>query len=174
MGQHDKSKILGTIFNVQKDLTFFHVQMLSLLLQAAWFFIAFYVSGEDIALVSAGDQIAKVVLWYLPLLMEFAFHLFYPSLAGSTPVKPSKIFKRSAITFTVVIGGGILVSTHYVLVASLTVMSSRTRPYYTRLTIHSWNLDPYDDCCWNLNQRLSCLCCAVCHLFWHRARPYSR
>lgn len=106
MRQTGSKRTCCRVLEAQRDVISFHIQIISALLQAICFFLAHKIIGGDIASVTRGDQIAKIVLWYLPLLIEFVFHLYHLKHAGSTLFKSSKVFERSACTFTVVIGGG--------------------------------------------------------------------
>ena len=56
--------------------------------------------------VTKGDRVAKVVLWYLPLLIEIAIHFYTLRLKGHTGYDQTRIFRRSAMTFTIILGGG--------------------------------------------------------------------
>ncbi|KAF5335607.1 hypothetical protein D9758_017258 [Tetrapyrgos nigripes] len=88
------------------DRTALLVHIGSLLFSSICFFISFGVIGSH---PGKGDQIAKLVLWYFPILIEVAAH--YLSIShfcrGCVQYNATAIIKRSATVFIIILGGGL-------------------------------------------------------------------
>ncbi len=56
--------------------------------------------------VSRGDEIAKVVLWYLPIVLEVIAHFWANTLPGHVSYPGEAVFARSSTLFIVVVGIG--------------------------------------------------------------------
>lgn len=53
-----------------------------------------------------GAQVAKVILWYYPLLFEVAMHFLAMSQPGHVLYPVDRVFERSAVVFVIILGGG--------------------------------------------------------------------
>ncbi|KAK7453192.1 hypothetical protein VKT23_011873 [Stygiomarasmius scandens] len=84
----------------------FLVHIGSLLFSSLCYFTAFGVIGTH---PDEGDQIAKLVLWYLPLLTEVAAHFISISRLcnGWVRYRAELISTRSATVFVIILGGGL-------------------------------------------------------------------
>ncbi|KAI5116979.1 hypothetical protein M0805_001590 [Coniferiporia weirii] len=73
----------------------------SVAFSSACYFAAYGVIGQD---PSEADQIAKLFLWYCPLLIELIAHF----VAGMTPGYPAEeIYDRGSTLFIIILGGGL-------------------------------------------------------------------
>lgn len=68
------------------------------------YFTAFAVIGKN---PNETDQIAKLLLWYLPLLIEVASHFVAASIPGRVRYNAEAIYSRSSTVFTIILGGGL-------------------------------------------------------------------
>ncbi|KAK7464155.1 hypothetical protein VKT23_006321 [Stygiomarasmius scandens] len=84
----------------------FLVHIVPLLFSSVCFFAAFGVVGKS---PDKGDQIAKLVLWYFPLLIEVAAHFIAISrfCGGRVRYNADSIFTRSSTVFIIILGGGL-------------------------------------------------------------------
>ena len=76
----------------------------SLLFSATCYFIAYLVIGKN---PDETDQIVKIILWYLPLLVEVAAHFVAASVPGRVRYSPEAIYGRSSTVFIIILGGGL-------------------------------------------------------------------
>ena len=53
------------------------------------------------------DQIAKIVLWFFPLLIEVAAHFIAANVPGRVRYPAAAIYERSATVFIITLGGGL-------------------------------------------------------------------
>ena len=68
------------------------------------YFIAFGVLGKN---PSEGDQIAKIVLWYFPLVIEVISHFVAANFPGRVRYPAEAIYERSATAFVIILGAGL-------------------------------------------------------------------
>ena len=72
----------------------------------------FYTAASILLRTSIGSeksvQIIKIILWYLPLLLEAAMHFLAITQMGHVLYPTERIFGRSAAIFVVILGGGML------------------------------------------------------------------
>ena len=68
------------------------------------YFIAYGVIGKN---PSEGDQIAKLVLWYFPVLVEVISHFVAANVPGRVRYPAEAIYERSATAFVIILGGGL-------------------------------------------------------------------
>ena len=68
------------------------------------YFGAYIAIGKD---PSEGDQIAKIVLWYFPLIIEAVAHFIAAALPGRVRYPAEAIYARSSTVFIIILGGGL-------------------------------------------------------------------
>ena len=90
--------------NRRLKTTAFFVHIGSLLFSAIGHFIAYFVIGKN---PDETDQIVKIILWYLPLLVEVAAHFVAASVPGRVRYSPEAIYGRSSTVFIIILGGGL-------------------------------------------------------------------
>lgn len=78
-----------------------HVGLLTF--SALCYFVAYIVIGEN---PSEVDEIAKLGLWYLPLVVEVIGHFVTSFLPERIAYPPEQILARSATLFIIILGGG--------------------------------------------------------------------
>ncbi len=76
----------------------------TLMFSAVCYFVALGVIEKDTP--SRTDEIIKLVLWYLPLVIEVAAHFLLALRKDYVVYPPSAVFKRGITLFTVVLGAG--------------------------------------------------------------------
>ena len=76
----------------------------SLLFSATCYFIAYLVIGKN---PDETDQIVKIILWYLPLLVEVAAHFVAASVPGRVRYPTEAMYERSYTVFIIILGGGL-------------------------------------------------------------------
>ena len=90
-----------------KKLRSLRTHVCSLILSAL-----FYTAASILLRTSIGSeksvQIIKIILWYLPLLLEAAMHFLAMTQSGHVFYPTDRIFERSAAIFVVILGGGML------------------------------------------------------------------
>ncbi|KZP30473.1 hypothetical protein FIBSPDRAFT_1038145 [Athelia psychrophila] len=82
--------------------------ILPLILSSACFFVAFgilYTGGDDGPSVPL--HIVKLLLWYLPLLVEIAGHFVALELSGFVRYTTESIYARSGTVFLIILGAGL-------------------------------------------------------------------
>jgi hypothetical protein len=52
------------------------------------------------------DNIIKLVLWYIPLLVEVVSHFIANRMPGRVRYNPDAMYARAATAFTIILGGG--------------------------------------------------------------------
>lgn len=82
----------------------FHVHIASIAFSAICYFTAYIVVGKN---PNETDQIAKLVLWYLPLLVEVAAHFIAQVVPGRVRYQAEAIYERSSTVFIIILGGGL-------------------------------------------------------------------
>ena len=90
--------------NRRLKTTAFFVHIGSLLFSATCYFVAYLVIGKN---PNETDQIVKIILWYLPLLVEVAAHFVAVSVPGRVRYSPKEIYARSSTVFIIILGGGL-------------------------------------------------------------------
>ena len=68
------------------------------------YFSAYIAIGKN---PSEGDQIAKIVLWYFPLIIEAIAHFVAAALPGRVRYPAEAIYARSSTVFIIILGGGL-------------------------------------------------------------------
>ncbi|KAL5524151.1 hypothetical protein ACEPAG_8324 [Sanghuangporus baumii] len=96
-----ESAIEGT--RVARHSAFF-IHIGTLVFSSLCYFIAYGVIGKS---PSEDDQIAKLALWYFPLLVEVASHFVAATLPGRVRYPARKIYERSSTVFIIILGGGL-------------------------------------------------------------------
>ncbi|KAI5116748.1 hypothetical protein M0805_001606, partial [Coniferiporia weirii] len=76
----------------------------SIAFSSVCYFVAYGVIGKD---PSEADQIAKLFLWYCPLLIEVAAHFVAGMLPGRVRYPAEAIYERSSTVFIIILGGGL-------------------------------------------------------------------
>ena len=76
----------------------------TLALSSLCYFTAYWVIGKS---PDKAEQIAKLFLWYMPLLVEVASHFVAASLPGRVRYPAKEIYTRSATVFIIILGGGL-------------------------------------------------------------------
>lgn len=56
---------------------------------------------------SRGDQIAKLVLWFLPIIVEVVIHFIAAGVPGRVRYPALAIYERSSTVFIIILGGGL-------------------------------------------------------------------
>ena len=84
--------------------TAFFVHIGSLLFSATCYFVAYLVIGKN---PDETDQIVKIILWYLPLLVEVAAHFVAVSVPGRVRYSPKEIYARSSTVFIIILGSSL-------------------------------------------------------------------
>lgn len=56
-----------------------------------------------------GREKAKIVLWYVPLLVEVVSHFAACGVRGAVPYPRAMVFERAATLFTIILGAGMAV-----------------------------------------------------------------
>lgn len=56
---------------------------------------------------SESDQIAKLILWYFPLIVEVVAHFVAAALPGRVRYPAEAIYARSSTVFIIILGGGL-------------------------------------------------------------------
>ena len=85
-------------------MTAFFVHIGSLIFSATCYFIAYFVIGNN---PNRTDQIVKIILWYLPLLVEVAAHFVAASVPGRVRYPTEAMYERSYTVFIIILGGGL-------------------------------------------------------------------
>ncbi|KAI5116749.1 hypothetical protein M0805_001607 [Coniferiporia weirii] len=76
----------------------------SIAFSSVCYFTAYGVIGKN---PSEADQIAKLFLWYCPLLIEVAAHFVAGMLPGRVRYPAEAIYERSSTVFIIILGGGL-------------------------------------------------------------------
>ncbi|KAI5116985.1 hypothetical protein M0805_001594 [Coniferiporia weirii] len=76
----------------------------SIAFSSVCYFAAYGVIGKD---PSEADQIAKLFLWYCPLLIEVIAHFVAGMLPGRVRYPAEAIYERSSTVFIIILGGGL-------------------------------------------------------------------
>ncbi|KAL5484798.1 hypothetical protein ACEPAI_7440 [Sanghuangporus weigelae] len=87
---------------VRRSAFFVHIG--ALVFSSLCYFIAYGVIGRS---PDEDDQIAKLALWYFPLLVEVASHFVAATLPGRVRYPARKIYERSSTVFIIILGGGL-------------------------------------------------------------------
>ena len=82
----------------------FYIHIISLLLSFASYIAAYIVIGKN---PDEDDQIAKLALWYSPIIMEVLAHFLAATLPGRARYEAEAIYKRSSTVFIIILGGGL-------------------------------------------------------------------
>lgn len=80
------------------------VHLVTLSLSTACYFAAYRVLQGNVA---KGKEIAKLVLWYLPVVLEVASHYIANLMPGHVAYPAEIVSKRSATVFIIVLGQGL-------------------------------------------------------------------
>ena len=84
----------------------FQIHAASLLLSSLSYLIAFITLNSSIG-QDRGTQIAKIILWYLPIVMEIGAHFLALSQNGHVRYPIEGIYERSSAAFIIILGGGL-------------------------------------------------------------------
>ena len=76
----------------------------SLIFSATCYFIAYFAIRKDLNKI---HQIVKIILWYLPLLVEVAAHFVAVSVSGRVSYPLRAVRERSKTVFTIILGAGL-------------------------------------------------------------------
>ena len=76
----------------------------SLIFSATCYFIAYFAIRKDLNKI---HQIVKIILWYLPLLVEVAAHFVAASVPGRVRYPPEAIYERCSTVFIIILGSGL-------------------------------------------------------------------
>lgn len=87
---------------IRRDSFYVHIGYVTF--SALCFFTAYGVVGKN---PDEADQIAKLVLWYMPLLLEVAAHFIAQFVPGRVRYQAEAIYERSATVFIIILGGGL-------------------------------------------------------------------
>ena len=85
-------------------MTAFFVHIGSLIFSAVCHFIAYFAVGSN---SDGRDEIVKIILWYLPLLVEVAAHFVAVSVSGRVSYPLRAVRERSKTVFTIILGAGL-------------------------------------------------------------------
>lgn len=88
-----------------ENLRSLRTHVISLILSALSFFVASVILSSSHG-TDKGAQVAKVILWYSPLLFEVAMHFLAMSQPGHVLYPIDRVFERSAAVFVIILGGG--------------------------------------------------------------------
>ncbi|KAL5506911.1 hypothetical protein ACEPAH_6367 [Sanghuangporus vaninii] len=105
--RHARESAGGETRVVRPSAFFVHIG--TLLFSSLCYFIAYGVIGRS---PGKDDQIAKLALWYFPLLVEVASHFVAATLPGRVRYPARKIYERSSTVFIIILGGGLDKITH--------------------------------------------------------------
>ena len=92
----------------------FQTHIASLLFSSAFYLVAFIVLDSRVG-SDKGAQATKIVLWYLPVLLEIAAHYLALSQPGHVPYPTKGVFERCAAAFVIILGAGKIFSIRYLI-----------------------------------------------------------
>ncbi|KIM88201.1 hypothetical protein PILCRDRAFT_250405 [Piloderma croceum F 1598] len=83
--------------------------MAPLLFSSLCYFAAFFIlgTGDSSSGPSEAVEITKLVLWYLPIIVEIISHFVALSLPGFVRYSTDSIYKRSGTVFLIILGAGL-------------------------------------------------------------------
>lgn len=105
----------------------FQTHILSLTLSATSYLVAFIILESSLGL-SKGAQLAKVILWYLPVVWEIGAHFLALRQRGHVQYPLNSVYERSAASFIIILGGGLdkITEGFQLIVGNVTIGSSGT------------------------------------------------
>ena len=75
----------------------------SLVVSCACYVGAFIVIGKD---PNMFDNVLKLVLWFIPIVLEALAHFLANTLPGKVRYEPEAVYARAATAFVIILGGG--------------------------------------------------------------------
>jgi len=81
--------------------------IISLIFSVVCYVFAFFLVGSPDSSPSKAQEIIKVVLWYLPVVVEIAAHFIANELPGHVRYWSKGIVDRSGTLFVIILGGGL-------------------------------------------------------------------
>lgn len=84
----------------------FQTHVLSLILSATSYLVAFIILESSVG-HTKGAQVAKVILWYLPIVCEIGAHFFTLQQRGHVRYPLDSVYERSAASFIIILGSGL-------------------------------------------------------------------
>lgn len=105
----------------------FQTHILSLVLSATSYLVAYIILESSIG-HSKGAQVAKVTLWFLPIVWEIVAHFLAMKQRGHVQYPQKGVYERSAASFIIILGGGLdkITEGFQLIVGNVTIGSSGT------------------------------------------------